>query len=301
MKRFEALKLEMVPRRSRRVSDFFKEFIRIRLVQNRPKTIEMYQYCFKDFVRICGDKVLRNLGPFDIENFKVGRLGDKVDPITVNIQLKHLRAAFRACVRLKFISESPCEGVPFLRLARKEAVYMTEGQFGRLLMMIPDNEFKNLVCTTVLTAMRRGEVINLAWRHVDFERQKILIRPFGDFQPKGRHIRDIPMNWWVLNYLRQKPKTSEYVFGRPDGLPFKGNTVNQKLKRYVRRAEMDGKLHFHSLRHTGISLLIKKGVPPSYVQRIAGHSSLIVTQGYIHVEDDELLTAINTLNPPILN
>ncbi|MEX1138029.1 MAG: site-specific integrase [Bacteroidota bacterium] len=237
----------------------------------------------------------------DIENFKVGRVTDGVDPITVNIQLKHLRAAFRTSVRLKFVSENPCEGVSFLRHRLKEAVFMTEGEFGRLFMMIPDIEFRNLVSVTVLTAMRRGEVINLPWKHVDFEKQRILIHPFKEFDPKGHHIRSIPMNWWVMDYLKQKPRNGEYVFGRPDGLLLKGDTVNQKLKRYVRRAELDTRLHFHSLRHTGISLLIKKGVPPSYVQRIAGHSSLIVTQRYVHVEENELLNAVNLMSLPILN
>ncbi len=49
----------------------------------------------------------------------------------------------------------------------------------------------------------------------------------------------------------------------------------------------------------GISWLINKGVPQPFVQRLAGHSSPIVTQMYTHLEDKNLATAVNAF--PTLN
>lgn len=70
-----------------------------------------------------------------------------------------------------------------------------------------------------------------------------------------------------------------------------GKSISRRFKRCVRKARLDDRIHFHSLRHTGISWLINRGVAPQFVERIAGHSSLAVTSIYSHVENDNLLRA----------
>ncbi|MFI5252199.1 MAG: tyrosine-type recombinase/integrase [Bacteroidota bacterium] len=51
---------------------------------------------------------------------------------------------------------------------------------------------------------------------------------------------------------------------------FKIATISHKFKKYVRSAHLDDGIHFHSLRHTGISWLMNKGVSPVFVQKLAG-------------------------------
>lgn len=56
----------------------------------------------------------------------------------------------------------------------------------------------------------------------------------------------------------------------------------------------DGKVNFHSLRHTGISRLANHPrVPLVHVRDFAGHTDLATTQGYVHkIEDEKVAQAM---------
>jgi len=100
------------------------------------------------------------------------------------------------------------------------------------------------------------------------------------------------MSDWVYDFLRTRARRGEYVFVNRNGQRCDGNWLSRRLKKAIRKAGLPDDLHFHSLRHSGISFLINKGVPAPFVQRLAGHSSLVVTEGYTHVEDQNLVNAM---------
>ncbi len=282
------------------VSSFFQDFLKGAPLSFRKKTIELYAQSFKNFLRLCGDKPIRKIVPLDVEAFKRNR-SEEVSPVSVNIELRTLRAAFHEAKRLKLIEENPFDGVKEVRVPWKEARYLSENEFRLLLTTMNDGDFKNLLTFAVFTMMRLGEIVNVRWYNVDFTRKEIHVRSNGDFRVKGGKPRSIPMNHWVYHFLASKVRRSEYVFSKRDGCPLKGGAVSRRFKRYVRKAGLDNGIHFHSLRHTGISWLINKGVPPAFVQRIAGHSSLTVTEGYTHLEDKNLITAINAFGDIMTN
>jgi site-specific recombinase XerD len=57
----------------------------------------------------------------------------------------------------------------------------------------------------------------------------------------------------------------------------------------IRRANLNGSLH--TLRHTYISHLVMAGVPLRTVQKLAGHSTVAVTERYSHLAPGHLLDA----------
>ncbi len=67
----------------------------------------------------------------------------------------------------------------------------------------------------------------------------------------------------------------------------------KKFKKYLRQARLPEKYHFHCLRHTFITNLIKNGVNINYAKQLAGHSDLNTTMGYIHIETEDLREAVN--------
>jgi integrase len=58
--------------------------------------------------------------------------------------------------------------------------------------------------------MRRGEIFDLKWFDVDFNRLMVHIR-----QSKSGRPRTIPLNATAESLLEGLPKTSEYVFPSP--------------------------------------------------------------------------------------
>ncbi len=54
------------------------------------------------------------------------------------------------------------------------------------------------------------------------------------------------------------------------------------LKKSVRAAELNDKIHFHSLRHSFASNLVQKGVSLYVVKELLGHEDIKTTQIYSH-------------------
>jgi integrase len=295
---FDVYKREHEGRLNYRLSMFMEDFqLRMRL-SLAPGTIKIHVIALKNFIRICGDKSMRSVTPYDVEKYKMKR-SSEVRPVTININLRSLRASFNDAKKLNFIDENPFQGMRLVRIPHQEAAYLSQGEFRKLIVAINDPNFRNLVIFAASTMMRRGELINLRWSDIDFERQIIHVRSREDFCVKGGKPRVVPMTAWVYSYLSDGLHTGDYVFLDIKDKPFHPSTITRKFKHYIRKANLNDKIHFHSLRHTGISLLINRGVAQVQVQRIAGHSSLLTTDIYTHVEVQTLCNAINQM--PSLN
>ena len=57
--------------------------------------------------------------------------------------------------------------------------------------------------------MRIGELINLRWSDVDFNRKVITIRVQENWKPKGRRDRTVPMHPKVETVLRQAQRVGQ--------------------------------------------------------------------------------------------
>jgi len=74
-----------------------------------------------------------------------------------------------------------------------------------------------------------------------------------------------------------------------------GDFMAKRFKEAIRACGLDPRLHFHSLRHTFASLLVKDGVSLYHVQKLLGHSSPRVTEIYAHLGGSELLGSVERL------
>lgn len=73
------------------------------------------------------------------------------------------------------------------------------------------------------------------------------------------------------------------VFTDRNGKAVRANRVSKRFKAMAEKAELDDRLHFHSLRHTTGSWLAMRGVPIQQIQSILGHSTSRVTERYSHL------------------
>ena len=86
-----------------------------------------------------------------------------------------------------------------------------------------------------------------------------------------------------------------YLFVNSNNCRYDKNFITKKFKCYLRLAGLPEKFHFHCLRHTAITNLIKAGVNINYVRQIAGHSDLKTTENYIHIGIEDLKNAVKML------
>ena len=248
---------------------------------------------------MAGDIPLPSLTMQHLDNFKIKRLIE-VSAVTVNRELQALRASMNTAVSWKFIEINPFSKMKQLNIPEQQPKYFSKIDFQKLIFMINENWLKEIIVFAVLTGMRRGEILNLRWQDIDLQQKTIHIQSNPTFRTKQGKHRVIPMNEIVFNLLtgRKVNSSCEYTF-HLDGRKINDDYVTKKLKRYIRDSHLDGRLHFHSLRHTFATWLVQGGVNIYEVQKLLGHSSVKVTEVYSHLAASELHGAVNKITLPL--
>ena len=156
------------------------------------------------------------------------------------------------------------------------------------------------------TGMRRGEVLGLTWRVIDFDNARLSVAQTvtaPDYQMivsdvKSAHsLRTIDLDERTVAVLRSWRKRqletymqtgvrtddSGFVFTKPDGDPLHPDHFSQAFERLIAKIDLP-RIRFHDLRHTHATLLLKAGVPIKVVSERLGHASVAFTmQVYQHV------------------
>lgn len=260
----------------------------------------LYSRAFRHLLEALGNLPLRAITPLDFEQFKQTRLLT-ASQVTVNIDLRTLRAALQLAVDWRFIDENPARKCKLLRVPQKDPHFLTLPEFLRLCSAVEDMTFRRLLLFAASTGMRRGELVNLHWEDLDFDRRSIRIRNRGNFVVKGYKPRTIPMPADVFKIFGPLRKQIGYVFSDTKEAPLSAQEVSRRFKKYARKSGLPEEFHFHSLRHSYASWMLMANVPISVVKELLGHSSIAVTEIYGHLSNDYLREGTNRLQLPDLD
>jgi integrase len=136
-----------------------------------------------------------------------------------------------------------------------------------------------------LTGARRGEIVNLAWDEIDFDKGMLRLRD----SKTGQKI--IPVGKSALAILASQPRTADSGLVFPaDRLAHKGaaRTHFQGIDAIWHRVRVKAKLpdvRLHDLRHTAASIAVANGASLPMIGRILGHADTKTTQRYAHLSD----------------
>ena len=165
-----------------------------------------------------------------------------------------------------------------------------------------DEQDAAIYLTAAFTGLRRGELVALRWRDVDFAAHRI--RVCGSYAggqlttPKSGKVRSVPLAPAVAEALARLGQREFLV--DEDDLVFPGIAggyldASALLKRYKRALAAAGlrPLRFHDLRHTFGTTMIRKA-DIVRVQEWMGHADIETTRKYLHFvprPDDARLVA----------
>ncbi|MBL8142955.1 MAG: site-specific integrase [Acidobacteria bacterium] len=159
------------------------------------------------------------------------------------------------------------------------------------------------------TCCRRGEMLRIRNRHVDWERHQIAIPGAHAKDGENRRVPFDP-HGRLSAVLKRRAALgpAAFVFGGPDGtfqesfrtawesLVLRANghattraTPHTRVDRATLRA-VD--LHWHDLRHEGACRLLADGVDIRTIQLMLGHADIKQTQRYLNITDEELRRAM---------
>ena len=234
-----------------------------------------------------------------------------------NRKLSKLRQMLNWARDWKFISN-----VPFSRNLVSLDVDLEVGRERRLepgeeeaLLAAADSEMKLRIIAALDTGMRKGEMLRVQLKRVDFENgfivlpRRVLVKDVYRQNTKNDKTRRIPITPRLMDLLQQRRfiGSEGYVFGDEQGslvedikkpwctvnLIAHGRKVNWthsgNLSAKCWQDLREINLHWHDLRHEALSRLGESGELSDHeLMEIAGHANLTTTQRYLNTRIERL-------------
>lgn len=265
----------------------------------RPRTLIDYVSKLDNHVRpAVGELALQDLEAHQLDAVYATMLAKGLAASTVRkvhaIVHKALHDAMRK--RLVAVNVAARATPPPARAARaKERTIWTAEQLGVFLDALDGHQQQPILHTMAMTGLRRSEACGLKWSNVDVDAQTIdvvegLTQTPGQLhtdRPKserGRRRVDLDDETTAILRAHRQAQVAErllvgagyrdqgYVFARPDGAPWKPDSIGQAYRRIVARAGLPP-IALHDLRHTHASLMLSEGIELTVVSDRLGHAT----------------------------
>jgi site-specific recombinase XerD len=142
-----------------------------------------------------------------------------------------------------------------------------------------DKQMEMILTILFDTGMRLSEVLEMAWKDVDFDHNMINI-----WENKTDRPRSIPMSEWVHHILYLK---HELMALTPTGHGENVWTINFSRAQYLwsiireKTQVADPEFLIHAIRHTFASRLVQNGVSLYEVQKLLGYESIKTVEKYL--------------------
>lgn len=285
----------------REAIEIFEEWLQLR--QLSPETVRGYGIDVRQFYEWRSKKwnAPINVCALESRHFEgyIAYLMEEraCQPRSVNRKLNALSTFFECLILKDWMTHNPMEKVTRLKVVEDERTYLTAEEVDRLLRHVDHPVVYYFLRTMAFTGMRVSECMYLKLEHLDLEKQSLLV-----YQGKGGKSRRIPLNdeitedlHYYLNYVRPLVSTP-YVFAFRRTGQVSRQSINNHLKRAKERAGIDKDVTSHMLRHSFASYLITKGVHVAIIQKLLGHANLRTTSTYLHVDQQDLIDAIQQVD-----
>lgn len=210
-----------------------------------------------------------------------------------------LRAIFDAAIEDQIILRSPVPQSLRFSGERKRPSHPLTTEQEKELLGADDLDAYPFIYIALHTGMRRGEVLGLMWKDIDFKAQVIHVRRHLVDDRHGRielvpgakteaGVRDIPMPAPLIAYLKRlkRESASVYVLSDKGGGPVSVIKLQTMFKAVNKRFAFH--VTPHMLRHTYVTRLFESGhLDIKQIQRVAGHADPSTTLGlYTHYREE---------------
>jgi len=240
-----------------------------------------------------GDLEAVDVGSEDIVRFARDLAATGMKPQTVANYLSHLSAVFRIA--------KAAWGIPLDPEAMKSAFAVTKqlgmtsksekrgrrptldeidklmAFFGERQERSPDAApMQKIIAYAIFSTRRQDEIVRPLWKHLEEDAKRLLV---VDMKHPGQKIGndvwvDLPEQ--ALAIIQSMPKTKPRIF------PYSTDAIGASFTRACQVLGIED-LHFHDLRHDGVSRLFEMGWNIPHVAAVSGHRSWSSLQRYTHL------------------
>lgn len=135
-----------------------------------------------------------------------------------------------------------------------------------------------VILFALFSTRRQEEITRIAWKDFQKEHKRVLVR---DMKHPGEKIGN---DCWVdlpdeaIQLIESMPKAKPEIF------PYSTDAITANFTRACKLLDIKD-LHFHDLRHEGISRLFEMGLNIPHVAAVSGHRSWVSLKRYTHIRE----------------
>lgn len=259
------------------LSQLIKDYTKA--IEKEHRTCDKTARTLRIFSDSIGDCSLRAISPFMIEKYKIARTKD-VSRSTVNRELTILRGLFSRAVAWKRLTTSPISTVRDYDVDDVRVRVLSDTELATL-QQLP--EFEYLLCRSTLESLARiSELLTLRTSHLGPN--------WMERRVKGGSVIRVP----ITDALRARLLAQAGCSCQDDCLIFGNITQQAASNRVIRALRALGikNASHHTMRHTGVTLMLDAGRNPRVIQSLAGWTSLRMLERYGHTRDTETRKAV---------
>lgn len=316
-------KLNTIAKNSKYSNMLFSDYMLEWLENIKPKVVQSTYIGYEQVVkgRLCpyfkSKKIkLIDLRPRDIQDFINYLYKQRLKGSTIAHYTSNMNTALKEAVIAEIIPSNPMDRIESVKKEVYIPDFYTDDELIELIEVIKTQKLELPLTLGIIYGLRREEILGLTWNAIDFKNKSITIRKTvgrGKYDGVTQFlIKDIPKNKSsyrtlplfdfitdLLKKYKEKYKLNEKIFGNiyitdykdficlmDNGELVKPDYVDRTFSRILKE---NGFRHIrlHDLRHSCATLLLRNGVPLPEIQKWLGHSNIITTQRYSHLDQND--------------
>jgi integrase len=216
-----------------------------------------------------------------------------------------LKTALNAAIHDGRMRSNPCVVTSAPKVDRPRWVLLTRPQFEAIHNALPDPQSQLIALLAAYGGLRWSEIMGLQRRDLNpFAGTLTVSRGVTTARgrlfvgaPKSHQRRTVPLHPRLLTALNEHVNTRQmfpqaYLFTSPEG----GQIRHSNWRRRVWLPALSTAgvtCRFHDLRHSCASWLLEGGATLAQVRDMLGHSSVTVTELYLHTDAESLAAAVS--------
>ena len=269
-----------------------------KLKNNSPETLDYYKKRIGYFIDFVKNKNVRLIKHSDYEQYTFYLLSKNLSDSTVKTSLTAVRVFLNFLYNKKFISKYIVSELEKFKCGKKTIIILSQEQIQEIYKYYNENEFygaRNLFLISLMLdcGLRVSEVINLKKDDINIDLKSIKVHG------KGSKERIVPFSdvslYYYKNYLKF-PQVYDFIAVNISGTQLTTSAIRRLL------LNLRDSLHFstlypHYLRHSFATWFLINGGDPLSLQTILGHETLYMTEIYVHIANQILISMNNKYSP----
>lgn len=254
----------------------------LKFAKQHHTTFYKTEKTLRAFLAVVGRIALKDVAPFTVERWRQERAKQKVSKATINRELNIVRGCFSKAVEWRRLAVSPLSSVKAYKVDDQRVRVLSDEE---LKLVLAGDPFVALMCRVTLECLPRlSEVLAIEKSHIGPN--------WIEFRRKGGRVTRAFVTDALRADLLARAHDNGFVFGegKAGKLPTQ-QTATGRVIHELRRLKIQDASH-HTMRHTGVTLMLERGVNPRVIQALAGWTSLRMLERYGHARDAEMQKAV---------